>query len=68
MPHSAIEVWSKIPLETKIIPCLALYTAEYKKYVLIGYQKRLLYSFYWGAQTKCIYLIFDAFTMKIVES
>ena len=29
--HSAIEIWSRIPLETKNKTCLALFSEEYKK-------------------------------------
>jgi len=35
--YGAIEVWSRIPSEIKNITCLALFSAEYKKYVLHGY-------------------------------
>jgi len=35
--YSAIEISSKIPSEIKNIMCLALFTAKYKKYVLLGY-------------------------------
>jgi len=35
--RSATEIWSKLPLEIKNKPCLALFSAEYKKYVLLGY-------------------------------
>jgi len=35
--YSAIEIWSKILPETKNKTCLALYLAEYKKYVLLSY-------------------------------
>jgi len=31
--HSAIEIWSRIPLEIKNKTCLALFSEEYKKYV-----------------------------------
>ena len=34
--YSAIEIWSKIPSKIKNKPCFALFTAEYKKYVLLG--------------------------------
>jgi len=37
MKYSAIEIWSKIPPETKNITCWTLFLAEYKKYVLLGY-------------------------------
>ena len=33
----AIEIWSKIPPEIKNKTCLALFLAEYKKYVLLSY-------------------------------
>ena len=35
--YSAIEIWSKIPPEIKNKTCLALFLAEYKKYVLLSY-------------------------------
>ena len=35
--YSAIEIWSKIPPEIKNKTCLALFLAEYKKYVLPSY-------------------------------
>jgi len=35
--YSAIEIWSKIPSEIKNKTCLALFAAENKKYVLLGY-------------------------------
>ena len=35
--YSAIEIWSKIPPEIKNKTCLALFRAEYKKYVLLSY-------------------------------
>jgi len=31
--HSAIEIWSRIPLEIYNKTCLALFLEEYKKYV-----------------------------------
>jgi len=37
LKYSAIELWSKIPLEIKNKPCLTLFTAEYKRNVLFGY-------------------------------
>ena len=37
MKYSAIEIWSKIPPEIKNKTCLALFLAEYKKYVLLSY-------------------------------
>jgi len=36
---SAIETWSKIILEIKNKSCLALFLAEYKKYVALSYLK-----------------------------
>ena len=35
--YGAIEIWSKIPPEIKNKTCLALFLAEYKKYVLLSY-------------------------------
>jgi len=35
--YSAIEISSKIPSEIKNITCLALFSAKYKKCVLVGY-------------------------------
>jgi len=35
--YSAIEIWSKIPPEIKNKTCLALFLAEYRKYVLLSY-------------------------------
>jgi len=35
--YSAIEIWSKIPPLIKNKTCLALFLAEYKKYVLLSY-------------------------------
>jgi len=35
--YSAIEIWSKNPPEIKSKTCLALFLAEYKKYVLHSY-------------------------------
>jgi len=35
---NAIEIWSKIPPEIKNKTCLALFLAEYKKYVLLSYE------------------------------
>ena len=35
--YSAIEIWSKIPPEIKNKTCLALFLAEYKKFVLLSY-------------------------------
>jgi len=35
--YSTIEMWSTIPSEIKNKTCLALFSAEYKKYVLLGY-------------------------------
>ena len=35
--YSAIEMWSKIPPEIKNKTSLALFLAEYKKYVLLSY-------------------------------
>ena len=35
--YSAIEMWSKISPEIKIETCLALFLAEYKKYVVLSY-------------------------------
>jgi len=35
--YSAIEIWSKTPLEIKNKPCLALAKPEYKKYVFLRY-------------------------------
>jgi len=35
--YSAMEIWSKIPPEIKNKTCLALFLAEYKKYVLLNY-------------------------------
>jgi len=37
MKYSAIEIWSKISLEIKNKPCLALFSAENKNYVVLGY-------------------------------
>ena len=34
---SGIEIWSKVPLEIKNKQCLALFSAEYKKGVLLSY-------------------------------
>jgi len=34
---SAIEIWSKIPPEIKNKTCLALFLAEYMKYILLSY-------------------------------
>jgi len=34
--HSAIEIWSRIPLEIRNKTCLALFSEEYKKYVKFG--------------------------------
>jgi len=34
--YSAIEIWSKIPSEIKHKTCLALFAAEYKKYVSLS--------------------------------
>jgi len=31
--HSAIEIWSRIPLKIKNKTCLALFSEEYEKYV-----------------------------------
>jgi len=39
---SAIEIWSKIPPEIKNKTCLALFQAEYKKYVLLSYKNHIL--------------------------
>jgi len=46
--YSAIEIWSKIPPEIKNKTCLALFLAEYKKYVLVSYYNHIL----------CFYLMF----------
>jgi len=35
--YNAIEIWSKIPQEIKNKTYLALFLAEYKKYVLLSY-------------------------------
>ena len=35
--YAAIEIWSKILPEIKNETCLALFLAEYKKYVLLNY-------------------------------
>jgi len=35
--YSTMEIWSKIPPEIKNKTCLALFLAEYKKYVLLSY-------------------------------
>jgi len=35
--YSAIDIWSKIPPEIKNKTCLALFLAEYKRYVLFSY-------------------------------
>ena len=35
--YSAIEIWSKILPEIKNKTCLALFLADYKKYVLLSY-------------------------------
>jgi len=35
--YSAVEIWSRIPSEIKNETCLALFSAEYKKYVLLRY-------------------------------
>jgi len=43
---SAIEIWSRIPSEIKNETCLALFSAEYKKYVLLDYDKHASCS-YW---------------------
>ena len=40
--YSAIEIWSKIPPEIKNKTCLALFLAEYKKYVLLSYYNHIL--------------------------
>jgi len=53
---SATEILSKIPSEIKSITCLALFAANYKKYVLLGYQKRTLCS-YWCTWNRSIDLI-----------
>jgi len=37
MKYSAIEIWLKIPPEIKNKTFLALFLAEYKKYVLLSY-------------------------------
>ena len=37
MKYSAIDIWSKIPPAIKNKTCLALFLAEYKKYVLLSY-------------------------------
>jgi len=37
MKYSAIEIWSKIPPEIKNNTSLALFLAEYKKYVPLSY-------------------------------
>ena len=44
--YSAIEIWSKILPEVKIKTCLALFLAEYKKYVLLSYKNHILCCFY----------------------
>jgi len=44
--YSAIEISSKISSEIKNITCLAFFAAKYKKYVLLGYYKHTLCS-YW---------------------
>ena len=43
--YSAIEIWSKIPPEIKNKTCLALFVAEYKKYVLLSYENHVLYFY-----------------------
>jgi len=45
--YSAKEIWSRIPIQIKKKTCLALFLAEYKKYVLLDYYKQILCSFYW---------------------
>ena len=40
--YSAIEILSKIPPERKNKTCLALFLAEYKKYVLLSYYNHTL--------------------------
>jgi len=40
--YRAIEIWSKIPAETKNKTSLALFLAEYKKYVLLSYWNHIL--------------------------
>ena len=40
--YSAIDIWSKIPPEIRNKTCLALFLAEYKKYVLLSYEKQIL--------------------------
>ena len=37
LKHSAIEIWSNIPLEIKYKSCLTLFTSEYKRNVLLRY-------------------------------
>jgi len=37
LKHSAIEIWSKIPLEMKNKQYLTLSTAKYTRNVLLGY-------------------------------
>jgi len=44
--YIAIEISSKIPSEIKNITCLALFVAKCKKYILLGYYKHTLCT-YW---------------------
>jgi len=41
----ALEIWSKIPPEIQNKTCLALFLAEYKKYVLLSYWYHTLCSY-----------------------
>jgi len=44
--HSAIEIWSRIPLEIKNKTCLALFSEEYKKYEICITQIIEMYSLF----------------------
>jgi len=47
--YSSIEIWSKIPPKIKNKTCLAVFLAEYKRYVLPSYENHIL----------CFYLLLD---------